>query len=134
MNNKLVPLNSVPTMIANNNNRQTMLAQPSHNNQMFNNNNNNNNVFSNRMGVMSQPSGRRMQPKGIVRGRRRFPGPSPTRGRGMRNMRGQRPETMRGQRNNFRRYIEYPRVPAREPGNRRFDMPNIYSQVILLVL
>ena len=52
----------------------------------------------------------------------------------MRNMRGQRPEKMRGQRNNFRRYIEYPRVPAREPGNRRFDMPNIYSQVILLVV
>ena len=49
-------------------------------------------------------------------------------------MRGQRPENMRGQRNNFRRYIEYPRVPAREPGNRRFDMPNIYSQVILLVV
>ena len=130
MNNKLVPLNSVPTMIANNNNMQTMLAQPSHNNQMFSNNNNNN-VFSNRMGVMSQPSGRRMQPKGIVRGRRRFPGE----GRGMRNMRGQRPEKMRGQRNNFRRYVEYhPRVPAREPGNRRFDMPNIYSQVTFLVL
>merc|ERR550532_2030812 len=118
MNNKLVPLNSVPTMIANNNNMQTMLAQPSHNNQ---------NVFSNRMGVMSQPSGRRMQPKGIVRGRRRFPGASTSRGRGMRNMRGQRPENIRGQRNNFRRYVEYhPRVPAREPGNRRFDMPNIY--------
>ena len=48
----------------------------------------------------------------------------------MRNMRGQRPDKMRGHRNNFRRYIEYPRVPAREPGNRRFDMPNIYSQVI----
>ena len=123
MNNKLVPLKNVPNMIANNNNMQTMLAQPSHNNQMFNNNNNN--MFSNRMGMISPPSGRRMQPKGIVRGRRRFPGP-PT--RGMRNMR--RPEKMRGQRNNFRRYVEYPRVPAREPGNRRFDMPNIYSQVI----
>ena len=81
-----------------------MLAQPS------------NNRFSNRVGMANSPSGRRFQPKNIARGRRRFlSGPRPGQG-------------MRGNANNFRRYVEYPRVPAREPGNRRFDMPNIYSQ------
>ena len=100
MDNQLVPMDMVPSM----------LAQPS------------NNMFSNRLGMSSPPSGRRLQPKGILRGRRRFPTPSGrTRSRGMR---GPRPMAN----NSFRRYVEYPRMPAREPGNRRFDMPNIYSQ------